>query len=224
MTEDTDSARRRPARPRHPGLAGRDRSRRGNAGARVCVLRTSPVYDRRSQPLRALRLLFKAGLGGPLGDGKPVRADDLDAATGSTPSCTSPRPTSSGSVQPVLRAGADQRGAHPGAGPPGAPAGVLPGARRSCSAPLPGRWPRAARLGQRLPRRAARQWFHLPRPGRQRRDQRGPGPLARPRSPPSPPPSRWRSRPAGPGDPLASRRRVPADDTSPRPPGRRRAG
>jgi uncharacterized protein (TIGR01777 family) len=39
------------------------------AGARVCVLRTSPVYDRRSQPLAALRLLFKAGLGGPLGDG-----------------------------------------------------------------------------------------------------------------------------------------------------------
>jgi uncharacterized protein (TIGR01777 family) len=40
-----------------------------DAGARVCVLRTSPVYDRRSQPLGALRLLFKAGLGGPLGDG-----------------------------------------------------------------------------------------------------------------------------------------------------------
>ncbi len=39
------------------------------AGARVCILRTSPVYDRRSQPLKALRLLFKAGLGGPLGDG-----------------------------------------------------------------------------------------------------------------------------------------------------------
>lgn len=39
------------------------------AGARVCVLRTAPVYDRRSQPLGALRLLFKAGLGGPLGDG-----------------------------------------------------------------------------------------------------------------------------------------------------------
>jgi len=39
------------------------------AGARVCVLRTSPIYDRRSQPLQSLRLLFKAGLGGPLGDG-----------------------------------------------------------------------------------------------------------------------------------------------------------
>ena len=39
------------------------------AGARVCVLRTSPVMDRRSEPLRALRLLFKAGLGARLGDG-----------------------------------------------------------------------------------------------------------------------------------------------------------
>jgi uncharacterized protein len=39
------------------------------AGARVCLLRTSPVYDRRSQPLGALRLQFKAGLGGRLGDG-----------------------------------------------------------------------------------------------------------------------------------------------------------
>jgi uncharacterized protein (TIGR01777 family) len=39
------------------------------AGARVCVLRTAPIYDRRSQPLGALRLQFKAGLGGRLGDG-----------------------------------------------------------------------------------------------------------------------------------------------------------
>lgn len=40
------------------------------AGARVCFLRTSPVYDRRSQPLGMLRVLFKTGLGGPLGDGE----------------------------------------------------------------------------------------------------------------------------------------------------------
>jgi uncharacterized protein (TIGR01777 family) len=39
------------------------------AGARVVVMRTSPIYDRRSQPLRVLRLQFKAGLGGPLGNG-----------------------------------------------------------------------------------------------------------------------------------------------------------
>jgi uncharacterized protein (TIGR01777 family) len=41
-----------------------------HAGGRVCILRTSPVYDRRSQPLGALRLQFKAGLGGRLGDGR----------------------------------------------------------------------------------------------------------------------------------------------------------
>jgi hypothetical protein len=40
------------------------------AGARVCVLRTAPVMDRRSAPLQQLRLLFKAGLGARLGDGR----------------------------------------------------------------------------------------------------------------------------------------------------------
>lgn len=40
------------------------------AGARVVVVRTSPVMDRRSQPLGALRLLFKSGLGGPIGSGQ----------------------------------------------------------------------------------------------------------------------------------------------------------
>jgi uncharacterized protein (TIGR01777 family) len=40
------------------------------AGARVCVLRTSPVMDRRSAPLKQLRLLFRTGLGGRLGDGR----------------------------------------------------------------------------------------------------------------------------------------------------------
>ncbi|GEP37170.1 epimerase [Nocardioides psychrotolerans] len=41
-----------------------------DAGARVCILRTAPVMDRRAAPLLQLRLLFKAGLGGKLGDGK----------------------------------------------------------------------------------------------------------------------------------------------------------
>jgi uncharacterized protein (TIGR01777 family) len=40
------------------------------AGARVCVLRTAPVMDRRSQPLKVLRLIFRAGLGGKVGDGR----------------------------------------------------------------------------------------------------------------------------------------------------------
>jgi uncharacterized protein (TIGR01777 family) len=39
------------------------------AGARLCVLRTAPVMDRRSEPLKQLRRLFLAGLGGKLGDG-----------------------------------------------------------------------------------------------------------------------------------------------------------
>lgn len=54
------------------------------AGARVCVLRTSPVMDRRIEPLKQLRLLFKAGLGARLGDGRQHMAvislrDWLDA-------------------------------------------------------------------------------------------------------------------------------------------------
>ena len=40
------------------------------AGARVCVLRTAPVMDRRSEPLRSLQRLFRAGLGAKLGSGE----------------------------------------------------------------------------------------------------------------------------------------------------------
>ncbi len=40
------------------------------AGARVCFLRTVPVYDRSSPPLKQLLLLFKLGLGARLGDGR----------------------------------------------------------------------------------------------------------------------------------------------------------
>jgi uncharacterized protein (TIGR01777 family) len=39
------------------------------AGARVCVLRTAPVMDHRSSPLRELRRLFQLGLGARLGSG-----------------------------------------------------------------------------------------------------------------------------------------------------------
>lgn len=41
-----------------------------DAGARVCILRTSPVMDRANAPLRQQLLLFKAGLGGRLGNGR----------------------------------------------------------------------------------------------------------------------------------------------------------
>ena len=40
-----------------------------DAGARVCILRTAPVLDAESAPLKQLLLLFKAGLGGKLGGG-----------------------------------------------------------------------------------------------------------------------------------------------------------
>ncbi len=41
-----------------------------DADARVCILRTAPVMDQRSAPLKQLRLQFKAGLGARLGDGR----------------------------------------------------------------------------------------------------------------------------------------------------------
>jgi uncharacterized protein (TIGR01777 family) len=40
------------------------------AGARVCFLRTAPVMDARSAPLKQLRRLFRLGLGARLGDGR----------------------------------------------------------------------------------------------------------------------------------------------------------
>lgn len=40
------------------------------AGARVCVLRTAPVMDRQSPPLKQMRLAFRLGLGTRLGDGR----------------------------------------------------------------------------------------------------------------------------------------------------------
>ncbi len=41
-----------------------------DAGARVCVLRTAPVMDADAPPLKLLKPLFAAGLGGRLGDGR----------------------------------------------------------------------------------------------------------------------------------------------------------
>ena len=39
-------------------------------GTRLVLLRTAPVLDARSAPLKQLRVLFKTGLGGRIGDGK----------------------------------------------------------------------------------------------------------------------------------------------------------
>lgn len=41
-----------------------------DAGARVCILRTSPVMDRQSAPLKQMQLAFRLGLGTRLGDGR----------------------------------------------------------------------------------------------------------------------------------------------------------
>lgn len=41
-----------------------------DAGSRVCILRTAPVMDRTSPPLKQLRLLFRSGLGARLGSGE----------------------------------------------------------------------------------------------------------------------------------------------------------
>jgi uncharacterized protein (TIGR01777 family) len=41
-----------------------------DAGARVCVMRTAVVLDRHGSVLKPLIPLFRAGLGGPLGDGR----------------------------------------------------------------------------------------------------------------------------------------------------------
>lgn len=54
------------------------------AGARVVVLRTAPVLDRESSPLKQLLPLFRLGLGGPLGSGSQyfpiISARDWTAA------------------------------------------------------------------------------------------------------------------------------------------------
>lgn len=54
------------------------------AGGRVCFLRTAPVMDTTSAPLKQLRMLFLAGLGGPIGSGEQFfpmvsRADWVEA-------------------------------------------------------------------------------------------------------------------------------------------------
>lgn len=57
-----------------------------DAGARVCVLRTAPVMDRTSPPLKMMMLPFRLGLGARLGDGHQFfplisRRDWLGAVT-----------------------------------------------------------------------------------------------------------------------------------------------
>lgn len=89
-----------------------------DAGARVCVLRTAPVLDRNSAPLKQLLPLFKLGLGAKLGDGRqyfPVisRRDWVDAvvflaegdgASGPVNLCCPETPTNAEFTQALARA------------------------------------------------------------------------------------------------------------------------
>lgn len=69
VTEDTPSSGNAfLTKVSHEWSAAADPARK--AGARVCELRTSPVMDRTSPPLKQLRLLFQAGGGARLGSGK----------------------------------------------------------------------------------------------------------------------------------------------------------
>ncbi len=145
------------------------------AGARVVVLRTSPVFDRRSQPLGALRLLFKAGLGGPLGDGSQYMPmistrDWVDAVVHLADS------DDLRAGQPVCRASTDQRGVHAGAGAPAAPAGLRPGTGVRHPPRCRSGSRRAARVGELRSGRPAEQRLRVPRPRRRRRAARGPQP------------------------------------------------
>ncbi|MCW2773521.1 MAG: NAD-dependent epimerase/dehydratase [Nocardioides sp.] len=88
------------------------------AGARVCILRTSPVMDRRAAPLKQLRLLFKAGLGAKLGDGRQRMAMislrdwvggvahlvDDDAVSGPVNLCSPQTPTNAEFTEALARA------------------------------------------------------------------------------------------------------------------------
>lgn len=69
VTEDTSSVGDAfLTRVAHAWSAAADSAR--EAGARVCELRTAPVMDRTSPPLKPLRLLFQAGGGARLGSGR----------------------------------------------------------------------------------------------------------------------------------------------------------
>ena len=112
-----------------------------DAGARVCVLRTSPVLDRASAPLKQLVPLFKLGLGARLGDGRqyfPMISLRDWVGRGGVPR-REHRPSRARST-----CAAPRRRPTPSS-PPRSP-GRCTGRRccaprRSCSGPAPGGWP-----------------------------------------------------------------------------------
>ena len=166
----------RPAHRGHPAWEAAARRRR-DAGARVCVLRTAPVMDRRRGPLKQLRPLFQLGLGGRLGDGRQhmpmISLRDWVGARGP------PRRARRclGSVQPVLPGARRPTRSSPRLWPEPWADRRSPPCRRRCSAGRAGPMaPERAGLAQRARRRrCSTQRLRVRRPGRARRAGRGPG-------------------------------------------------
>jgi uncharacterized protein (TIGR01777 family) len=79
-----------------------------DGGARVVVMRTSVILDKRGGALKPLLLAFKAGLGGPIGSGEQYFS-------------TIHARRRSGGVQPLRAAPVHERRVRPGAGPDAAP-------------------------------------------------------------------------------------------------------
>ena len=118
----TEAVRQPGRRAADRGVAGTGRpppSPAVEAGARVCVLRTAPVMDRRSPPLKQLRLLFRLGARRPGSVTAGSTCRWSRCATGSAASSTSPSTTrAAGPFNLFCPDHADQRGVHRRAGPP----------------------------------------------------------------------------------------------------------
>ncbi len=146
-----------------------------DAGARVCILRTAPVLDRESAPLKQLLLPFRLGPRRPAGQRPTVLPGDLVARLGRPRWPSSPRPTSvSGPVNlccPATPTNAEFTAAlADSVGTPGLARGPL-------GHPSPRGWragARTPRLDQRPSRGVAGRWLRIRRPGRPRRARRGP--------------------------------------------------
>jgi uncharacterized protein (TIGR01777 family) len=138
-----------------------------DAGARVCVIRTAPVMDRANPPLRQQWLLFRAGLGGRLGNGRQYQPmvslrdwlagvaflAEHDDLSGPVNLCCPQTPTNA-AFTTELPADPDERGVHHRARPSRPPPGVLRGAGGSAPAGRRTDGARAARLHTRRPRSA----------------------------------------------------------------------
>ena len=148
------------------------------AGARVCVLRTAPVMDRRSEPLKQLRLLFRTGLGARLGDGRQympiislrdwvgavVHLAEHGSASGPFNLCCPKTPTNAEFTDALARQLSRPSFV------------VAPTALIKVGAGRDG--PRAPELAQRPPRSPRGRGLHVPGPRRRRGAPGRPGPVS----------------------------------------------